>query len=333
MVSEELIIKYVKNECSKEEEFELYNWVQESEENERVFIEMKNLYVKSFMPKNKASLSDYNNFMDNAVKKTNKINLKNIFSFSAAAIIIILLALNLNYNWGFHPKEVLNTIPLASIEQKAINTLYVPKGVKGEIDLPDGSKVWLNSDSKISYSSNFIGNTREVEFSGEGYFKVVKDSLKPMIIRCPQGFRVEVYGTEFNIKSYNDDNIAQATLYSGSIKLVNNVAGKEMVYNMSPSQSVCIKKQNIYKAPIKNKVEDLSAWKEGYLIFDSTPLCEAIATLERWHGVKIIIRNNQIKDLLINAKFETESISQIMELLKFSLGVDYTISDKIIVIK
>lgn len=335
-MDKELLIRYFDGQCSPQQEREIQQWAEQSSDNMKELLQMKNLYVMSGVPDTPASDTQYQDFKRCLSKKEGShISLKplKLFQYGIAATIIILLALNLSYNWiKVNQKEP--TVRLYALEDEMVNTIYTVKGSKAHVVLPDGTKVTLNSDSKISYPTTFSGASREVEFSGEGFFEVVKDSLFPMIIRCNKGFRVEVYGTSFNLKSYDNDDNAQATLYSGSIKLVEEKIGNEKVVILKPNESYIVTSDSKLKEVQVNNITDISAWKEGRIIFNSTPMPEAVKILERWHGTKFILDSDYVRNLTVTAVLESESVVQILELLKFSTDLEYSIrADNTIVIR
>jgi ferric-dicitrate binding protein FerR (iron transport regulator) len=333
-MKEELLIKFIKDECSPKEEAEVCDWVSQNPQNLKTFIDLKNLWISQSMPETRAEKADYEDFREVLKKKKSGIPKKYLW-YSIAASIIILLALNLRYNIfqlnrGEENHEIQDNNAVKTEQNK--NFLYTEKGVKAKITLPDGSMVWLNSDSRIIYPNSFSAKTREVEFAGEAFFDVVSDSLRPMIIRTNKNFRVEVLGTKFNIKSYDNDNSAQATLYSGSLRLVTKIGTKEVVSILKPNETFIIA-ENL--ARLKENKEDPkkdSAWKEGYLIFEATPLSEVIKVLERWHGTTFIVQDPKYMEGQITANFHSESIIQIMELLKFSLKFNYKIENNTVTI-
>lgn len=361
MEEKDYIVRFMQGECSKEEQELVLSEAARNPEFKKMLIELKNIYVHENMPDREASEAEYASFKEYAMQRMlleedematerhleREANegksrrhffktLSRVASWSAAAIVIILLALNLRYHYlEFHDdKEVVAEVLTSSLPIESVNTLYTAKGVKGETILPDGSKVILNSDSRITYPAKFTGSTRDIEFSGEGYFEVQKDSLHPMVVRCNKNFRVIVYGTTFNIKTYNNDNNAKTTLISGSIKIVENVDGKEFVRDIAPNQTYTIEESR-QLATLEQKVdtEKVCEWKDGILSFDSTPFSEVVKILERWHGLQIIVKDNSKLNIPITARFTTESIVQIMDLLKFSTGIGYSISDNIVTVK
>ena len=149
-----------------------------------------------------------------------------------------------------------------------------------------------------------MGPTREINISGEAFFDVVSNPNKPMIVSTNKNFKVEVPGTKFNIRSYENDTEAQTTLFSGSIKLTRKLSstGREVTTLLRPKESFVLRE---YMAPVLILQSDTSkqvAWKEGKLLFDSTPMLEVIKKLERWHGTEFIVKDQEILNYKITAK-------------------------------
>lgn len=357
MEEKDYIARFIQGECSPQEQEFVLKEAARNPQFKQMLLELKNIYVHENMPDSEATDSEYADFKKYAiqrrlleesetplwadeqqvtVKRNNRRLIYRLVSWSAVAVVIMLLSLNLwNYRMGLPAEaESVAEIPASSLAVESVNTLYTAKGIKGETILPDGSKVILNSDSRITYPAKFTGATRDIEFSGEGYFEVQKDSIHPMVIRCNKNFKVIVYGTTFNIKTYNNDNNAKATLISGSIKIVENVNGKELVRDIAPNQTYTIEESRQI-ATLENEVdtEKVCEWKDGILSFDSTPLGEVAKILERWHGLQIRIENSSKLDIPVTARFTTESIVHIMDLLKFSTGISYSIEDNIVKVK
>ena len=340
-MKKELLLKYIKGEAAKHEETEIYDWIGKSPDNERYFVLLNNLWISQNISNNKAS--------DAVLEVIRLLTTSRIYFFkryikyiSYAAVAIAVLSIGLNLflidsnsrlvkEYGDRP------VRLSQLSEESRHEIYTEKGVKAKITLPDGSAVWLNSDTRITYPDKFASDIREVHFSGEAYFDVVSDSLRPLVISTNKDFKIEVLGTRFNVRSYDNDNEAQTTLYSGSLNVVSKGASstfgkvKEIVTTLKPSESCIIRaKQN----PILIKPADANkqvAWKEGRIIFESTPLSEVIKMLERWHGTEFLVKDPSIYRFDITARFRSESIVQIMEMIKYCALIDYTIdSNKVV---
>ena len=328
-----LIIKYLSGNANKTEEQSVLEWVNKNEDNLKYFISLKSLWVFQNMPNSRADIfemEDMRNIINpSSGAKTRKVILK-LLPYAAAAVIVILLGLNLFFltNKPHTTEPPSYSVLLSYLPAEYKHVLFTNNGVKGYVRLPDGSKVWLNSASKIVYPDRFMGSTREVEISGEAFFDVVSNPTKPMIVSTNKNFKVEVLGTKFNIRSYDNDNEAQTTLFSGSIKLTRTLAstGVEVITQLSPKESFVIRDN---MAPVLIKQADTSkqvAWKEGKLLFEATPMPEVIKKLERWHGTEFIVIDPEIMDYKITANFKSESIVQIMEMIRFCSLIDYKVT-------
>lgn len=217
-----------------------------------------------------------------------------------------------------------------------MHEIFTEKGVKGIVILPDSTKVWLNSGSRLIYPSAFASGTRDVIIYGEGYFEVTKDSLHPMIVNTGKNFSIEVLGTSFNVKSYEDDRQVEATLYAGEIKArfmnwdtseyetVILKPNESFIYDNTGTSMAKSKEYTINKPFSYDKPQMQKAWKDGYLVFDNTSMPEVLKKLERWHGTKFIIKNEKIYDYKLSAQFSSESIVQILEIMKLIMPIEYS---------
>lgn len=333
----ELLIRHINGTANAEQEQQVLAWITKSDANRQYYKNLKNIWVSQTLPQDIVSQKDMERIRELTYKKglpvqqehTHSLKRALYIAYSVAAVAVILFFITVYGYESNYRKSDFNRIELAQVPTEYKHTVYTEKGVKAKLTLPDSSQVWLNSESTIIYPDKFYGDTREIEFKGEAYFKVQKDSRHPMIIKTNKNFTIEVLGTEFNVKSYDDDKTAQTTLYSGVINLVSE-NGKELVKNqLKPFETYIIGEakfpeiSTIAQKTAKNTV----AWKEGRLIFVATPMSEVIKILQRWHGVKIEIKDPEILDYKITADFYSESMVQISNILKFCTLVDYKIED------
>lgn len=324
------LIKFYKGESTNDEIDSIINWVNKSPLNKEYFARLKALYTATYI--NAINITPNNNV---SFKKPSGHRHRILYASSAAAIAALFFTMgyflsNIGKQGEFEP-----AITVAQAKAPLIRTLYTEKGVKGFIQLPDSSKVWLNSDSRITYPDEFTGGTRAVKISGEAYFEVTKDSLHPMIVQTNKNFSIEVLGTKFNVRSYENDAKAEATLYTGAITMhyKNTKTEKIETLALKPSQSFTyITAENIPK-PFKYKEpEKQSAWKNGQLVFDNTPMDEALKILERWHGTKFIINNPNIYKYKLSAEFSSESIVQVLEIMQLIMPFKYNYTNNVVTI-
>lgn len=330
------LIKFIEGKASLSEQKQVLNWIKKDEANSKYFIGLKNLWVISSLPYEESQRDEFVHFSNeklNVRKNNNGIN----FSFLAiAASLLLLVAIGLNifqyYRSPLNSGSSKDKRPTLSLKDRNINTLsfYTNKGVKGIVTLPDSSVVWLNSDTRLTYPERFTGKTREVEISGEAYFEVRSNPDTAMIVSTNKDLKIEVLGTKFLIRSYADDNDAQATLFSGSIKLISPSSRHSRGYikKLKPLESAIIDKNHSIRLIHNTDTLKSIAWKRGMLIFEETPIQDVLKDLERWHGTEFIIQDKSILSCKITAQFNSESIVQIMEVIKFCSPIDYKIKEK-----
>lgn len=156
------------------------------------------------------------------------------------------------------------------------NTIVIPKRKEYQVLLPDGSKVWLNSESSLKFPVAFVGKTREVELTGEAYFEVAKNKEKPFIVTV-NDTKIEVLGTQFNVNAYTS--MINTTLVEGSVKL--NHKDKEVV--LKPGQSGINTNDRLI---VRNAdVEEITAWKNGYFVFRDESIQSIMEKISRWYDI------------------------------------------------
>ena len=162
------------------------------------------------------------------------------------------------------------------------NTLYTGKGKQFQVTLPDGTKVWLNSSSSLSYPTSFTGGQRQVEMTGEAYFEVAHDVKKPFVVKADKE-DITVLGTNFNINAYTDEPALKTTLLEGSVR-VSNTSGKVLI---TPGQQASVLHNTTRISTASVNVEDVIAWKNGYFNFDNVDLPTVMRQLARWYDVEV----------------------------------------------
>lgn len=168
------------------------------------------------------------------------------------------------------------------LKELQYNTLTNPRGSKIiDIQLSDGSHVWLNAGSSITYPVAFIDNERKVILKGEGYFEVAKNPLKKFIV-VANGSETEVLGTHFNIRAYDDESGPKITLLEGSV----SVKTRSSTLKIKPGEQALVTASGLDRS--KANIDQVMAWKEGYFNFDEMNLKETLREIERWYEIKII---------------------------------------------
>jgi ferric-dicitrate binding protein FerR (iron transport regulator) len=244
---------------------------------------------------------------------------------------------------------------------KQVTLVEAPAGSRIVLLLPDGSRVRLNANSTLRYTGHFNRRNRHVELSGEAFFDVETSNV-PFVVMT-HDLRFRVLGTSFNIKAYDDEKTIEASLLSGLLR----VDGDDAVYGkiepilLEPNQKAVFFKNSgslmvdelheekipekrivaPVKAPSVSRVEirrkqDFSAevgWTDGVLVFESEPLSELTRKLERKYDVQFVFENAELKDYRYTGSLRDLTLEQVMEAMKLTSPIDFTIHDKTVSIR
>jgi hypothetical protein len=175
-------------------------------------------------------------------------------------------------------------------ETPSQNLLVVPRGGQYKLVLPDGTKVWLNAESSLSYPTAFTGAERKVQLTGEGYFEVTKNKEQPFIVES-SGNSIKVLGTQFNINSYGDENAFTATLVEGSVQISRGNISKMM----KPGEQAKVEDDKIDVMQVDTK--EAIAWKEGEFVFRDAPVTSVVRQVCRWYDLEAEYRDPVDKHL------------------------------------
>lgn len=189
-------------------------------------------------------------------------------------------------------------------------------GMRSRVVLPDGTGVWLNAESTISYQVPFQPDRRMVTLEGEAYFEVEHDPGRPMVISAGN-LKAEVLGTSFNIKAYNDEEKIEVALTEGSLRIsLPEVNARAAPRTMLPGDRALIEGTGITVS--RERLEKYTSWRYGNLVFDETSMQELARKLERWYGVEVVIGDKSLNSYRFTTTFSNQSLSQVLELLELS---------------
>jgi ferric-dicitrate binding protein FerR (iron transport regulator) len=330
------IVKYFSGEAETEEKILIREWLSESEMNRKEFDQLR-LYFsedQSFIDKNLvqdrykqfvARLSNSEN-QDNQVFFNGRLQLSRRWSYGIAASVTFFLALITLIGFFLnHPDD--NAI--AAQDTDTILNSETKYGQKMHLQLPDGSEVWLNSGSKISFPKYFSNTVREVTIYGEGFFNVTHDPSRPFIVKSPD-LSAEVLGTSFNIRAYEDETEQKVSLVTGKVKVVMEKRGfgakdEQSGYFLFPGSEL-VYEGSIGKITEQSfDIQDEIAWKDGVLIFSEDDFRSLTTKIERWYGVNVISTGNPPKDFVVTGSFKNETLHNVLEVLKYGRGFDFKI--------
>ncbi|MDD3033791.1 MAG: DUF4974 domain-containing protein [Bacteroidales bacterium] len=255
-------------------------------------------------------LSDNENEIQRAVTLT--VDGKTVFNLGDISENTRLAGLDLKLESGVLRYAYEKESPVTEHGTVSIHEISVPEIKMFKVELPDGSYVWLNSGSRLSYPSKFEENSRVVTLDGEGYFEIAKDASKPFIVNGG-GMSVRVTGTKFNFKAYSDDKRLSATLVEGKVSVgYQDASGHEQVYKMKQGEQ-----SNLNTKDMKLEVKEVNTslytgWLEGLYFFDSQKLEDIMSDLERWYGVEVTFKDDALREKILSGKLYREDSAEKM---------------------
>lgn len=297
------------------------SWINESKENKTKFYALKKILKSTdFLSQSKQFDTREGWLKTNQSIQKHNVKMRKI---KDAAYTIAGMAAMLLIVMGFLFLSNPTTAPNNRIEMA---TSY---GSQSEVVLPDGTKVFLNSGSNLSYRYNKHSKIREVEFSGEGFFEVAKNE-QPFTIETTEGLKVEVLGTKFNLTAYSNDKTIQTALVEGKVEITNKGGQKVL---MAPGQIVEFEKDSEQLNLISGNINHNSAWRKHKMYLNNSSLAETCKKLERMYDVRIKFQPEKLgEEIHHTGVLQEETILDILEALKELSNISYKLKGKEITI-
>lgn len=323
-----LILKYLKGEASKSEK----NTIKHLLKNEgfrQLFAQLNDIWKKSSSSESIYSekfrilgelnnrINEYNNTNKEKLTSRKRLNKINPFIKIAAVILILIIPLSIYYT----QRETKNHIAQNQI------TKSTELGQKLTLTLSDGTKVKLNSGSKLIYPKVFDEKKREVALEGEAFFEVTKDAKRPFLIKT-DNIITKVLGTSFNTKAFLVDQNIKISLVEGKVEVLDTKNGESQFLN--PSEELIFNKISRKKIKQPFDTHKVTSWKDNVLIFENETLEEIAVVLNKWYGVEIILKNESIKKCKLKAQFQNESLINVLNTIKYAGDYEYTFSNGVV---
>lgn len=214
-------------------------------------------------------------------------------------------------------------------EQVEYHTIRVPRGGEYNLQLADGSKVYLNAGSSLRYPVRFAGKRREVVLSGEGYFEVAKDTVRPFVVKAGE-IDVRVLGTAFNVNAYPERGTVATTLVEGSVQ-VNYKAGQQVIH---PGMQLVYDKQNGKAEVSAVDTEMYTSWKDGYYYFKREPLEHIMEVLARWYDLNVFYRNQDLKRMEFGGRLKRyDDIGYLLKKMEETQDIEFIIKGNTITVQ
>ena len=206
------------------------------------------------------------------------------------------------------------------------NTLIVPKGGEYSLELPDGTVVWVNSESSLRFPEKFTSNRREVFLEGEAYFEVKKDANRPFYVHTEVG-KVRVLGTAFNVCAYSNDRFWQTTLVEGSVMI--NQEEKEVLLKPNEQYQIDVRTG---KAGLREVLPELyTSWRDGKFYFKAYTFEELVEKLERWYDFKMFYMNEEIKTRRFSGVVNKyQPLEEMFKFLQMTSDVQFNVKGNVV---
>jgi len=315
-----LLERFISNETTSEENEQLLDWFYSDDSKEQLDTLYSEKWRQSF---DKPIPSDIQKKMFHQIKKSISKEEKTVFVSSTkdqiwrgfikyAAIFILCIGVGI----GSHLYTRTSLSNQTTQKEYSVNA---ERGQRANITLPDGSKVWLNSHTEISYSGNYGLKERTVFLTGEAYFEVAPDKNSPFVVKA-EGLHVQALGTSFNIKAYKEDEEVTATLFTGKVKAT--AGNKEVI--LLPNQYVTFNR-NSHKFTASHTENALYArmWLDNELSFNGQTLNEIALILNRISNVQIEFTSEKIKQYKFSGVIKNNSLDNVIEIISITAPIIY----------
>lgn len=204
------------------------------------------------------------------------------------------------------------------------NTIETPKGGEYQLILPDGSKVWLNSASSLTFPASFTGlAVRKVELKGEAYFEITKNKISPFIVKSAKQ-EVKVLGTHFNINAYTDEQTTTTTLLEGSVNVINLDKAENVI--LKPGQQSTLNNNRINIS--ETNIEEAIAWKNGLFIFNDENIKSIMKKIARWYNVEVTFKGNMDHIYFVGNYARNKNLESLLENIELIEKVHFKIEGR-----
>jgi len=218
----------------------------------------------------------------------------------------------------------------SSKEKVSTNSIIIPKGGEYNLTLSDGTKIWLNSHSKLKYPTRFTGKERIVELEGEAYFDVSKNKDFPFIVKM-NGIQIKVLGTSFNVNAYSDEDEIITTLVEGKVEVSDILREQKEILTPNDQYSINIHNGNYKKTIVDTDI--FTAWKDGRFVFNNEKLENIMVRLSRWYNVEVFFQNNEAKNIRFSGDLARyEDFNSILEMIEMTEKVKFNIKNRSVLV-
>lgn len=309
----DLIVKDLSGELTSDDQQRLQDWVASNDDNRKLYDEYMKVWKEMDKVTGRTSREIDKEWTrlqqaiheetDATIEKTRKTSM--LWRIAASIVIFVTVGAAIIYVWNLNRYQEI--ISDAAVEQ---------------VELPEGSKVSLNVDTKLAYSKKFQSDTRQVELEGEAFFEVVQDTIRPFIIKTGD-IQIEVLGTSFNVKAYPHEDQVEVTVERGKVA-VYRIKNKNDVVILVKGEKAVFDKSSRELEALANENINYQSWKTKKIIFEDTPMSEVVRIINEIYQSDLRLLTTDLKDCPVTTTFDNQSLETILNVLSSTLNLTIT---------
>ena len=316
-----LLSRYCSGEASVMECRQVEEWIRLSDENYRIAKQIHTLYLATDTMQVLLKV-DTEKALSSVCQKMSKDSVRpQVSMLTLLQRVAAILFIPLLIAFGI---QTLRPRPPQIAQMIEVKT---NPGMTTTIQLPDGSIVHLNSESKLTYPSFFDKDKRRVTLQGEAFFEVQKDPEHGLEITAPHETKIEVLGTSFNVEAFEKDPFVATTLINGKVCFGYMKNGRMTAIEMKPGQKLTYDSSSSRAQLAETNGESEIAWKDGKIVFHATPLPEALRMLEKRFNVTFVLSNDRLRGEAFTGSFSHQRLERILEIFKISSNIKWRYLD------
>ena len=323
-IDDYLLARWLSGDATEEEARKVEEWAALSDENrealndsDKLIESLRQLTIMEGIDSSSAIRK-----VKQRIDKKEKKKTSNLFIFWQRVAAILVLPLLVYSLLQYFDVNIIK-----QDDQIVWNEISTPVGLRSAFNLPDGTKVWLNGNTRLKYPLQFKRGERLVELEGEAYFEVVSNKQKPFVVDAGE-MLVQAVGTSFNVLAYPDDISLETALVEGKVNLFKETArGRAKVSFLEPGQLAVYNLSTQKLQRYKGNLDKYVAWKEGKILFQNDPLEEVVRKLGQWYNVDFQIAKDVKREYAYTGAFQGEGLHQILEYIELTTPVKFIFSE------
>lgn len=297
----------------------LNEWLSKSEKNRKLFDQLKICwrtryqepkYINGNQLKERIVSEGFNH------QKRRSFTFQKVYQLARVAAILVFVIGSVLLINNLERAEVVD--PEILVEK------YNAPGIKSRIVLSDGSVVWLNADSRLTYKKDFSKDQRLIELSGEAFFEVKPDALRPFIVKSGL-VQTTALGTSFNIRHYKEMTDTDISLFTGKVSVSTGAEDDQHTFFLEPNERLSISEDLTRITKTTFSGTGMASWKDNIIRFENASFREVVRTLERWYAVNIDASGYKKRDWNYVGEFSNESLERVLQRIGYAQDFDFTI--------